>query len=128
MKPHIPSLRFQLVLLTSIIFSGVMLLPLCDAIYKCGCTFPWSGAADYCNVRKAGVPHCPWCERRHPVLMALPFLAIFAGQSFAIHLVRKRSGDSVLKMGAAGLVTFLVLSLLNGYLFKWIDGYPRFVF
>jgi hypothetical protein len=60
--------------------------------------------------------------------MAVPFLTIFAGQSFAIYQVRKRSGDSVLRMGIAGLMAFLVLGLLSGYLFKWMDGYPHFVF
>jgi hypothetical protein len=31
-------------------------------------------------------------------------------------------------MSAAGLAAFLALGLLSGYLFKWMDGYPYFVF
>lgn len=37
------------------------LLPICDAIFDCGCTWPMWGADDHCDIRHAGPPDCPVC-------------------------------------------------------------------
>ncbi len=34
---------------------------LCDAMFHCGCTWPWAGGWDNCNVHNLTGPHCPFC-------------------------------------------------------------------
>lgn len=38
--------------------------PVCDALFRCGCTWNWDGGWAACNVHNAEGPHCPWCEAR----------------------------------------------------------------
>jgi hypothetical protein len=37
------------------------LLPICNAVFDCGCTWPMWGAADHCNIHHPGPPDCPLC-------------------------------------------------------------------
>ncbi len=120
------NLKLWVVILVTITITAVFLLPFCGFMYQCGCTFFWSGAADQCNIHQAGVPHCPWCVKRNPVVMALPFLVIFAGQGFSIYHFRKKYKFGVLELIVVGLLVFLILGVLNGYVFKLMDGYPYF--
>ncbi|MBS2036059.1 hypothetical protein JST97_13805 [bacterium] len=39
-----------------------LLLPLCSALFQCGCTWQHHGADEFCNVRLPKPPHCPWCD------------------------------------------------------------------
>ncbi len=114
------------VFLISAAITAVFLLPFCGFMYKCGCTFLWSGAADGCNIHQANTVHCPWCVKRNPVLMALPFLVIFAGQGFSIYHFKRKCKFGVLKLIVVGLLVFLILGVLSGYIFKLMDGYPYF--
>ena len=114
------------VFLISAAITAVFLLPFCGFMYKCGCTFLWSGAADGCNIHQADMVHCPWCVKRSPVLMALPFLGIFAGQGFSIYYFKRKYKSGPIKLIVVGLLVFLVLGVLSGYIFKLMDGYPHF--
>ncbi|RMF64116.1 MAG: hypothetical protein D6743_09750 [Calditrichaeota bacterium] len=104
----------------------VFLLPFCGFMYKCGCTYLWAGSAETCNIHLSGVAHCPWCVRRNPVLMVLPFVVILAGQGFSIHLLSRRYHLSLLQLLVVGIAVFLLLGALNGYVFKVWDDYPYF--
>jgi len=51
----------------SFFFDYVMHNPLCATLFRCGCTWPWAGAAAACNVHTAvhaGTRNakCPWCD------------------------------------------------------------------
>lgn len=119
-------IKFYAILLISLGITAVFLLPFCDLMYKCGCTYLWAGGVDLCNVYVPGVPHCPWCEARNPILMALPFLAIFSGQIFSIYYFNRRYTVSPFRLLVIGLLIFLILGTLSGYVFKLLDNYPHF--
>ncbi len=113
-------------LFLSFAITAVLLLPFCDFIYSCGCAPFWAGAADLCNVYVAGVSHCPWCEPRDPIAITVPFVAIFLGQGFSIYYFDRKSRPSFFVLLALGILVFLVLGALNGFIFKLIDNYPHF--
>ncbi len=79
-----------------------------------------------CNIHIAGVPHCPWCVQRDPVLMAVPFLLIFIGQGGVVYYLHKKYDLAFPWLLLAGLIVFSILGALHGYVFKVIDGYPYF--
>jgi hypothetical protein len=59
---------------------GVTLLPLCGAVFQCGCHI--TSGERHCNVHHAGGPHCPWCSAGVWVVGA-NFAGIFAGTAAA---------------------------------------------
>lgn len=36
--------------------------PYCGLLFRCGCTWPWSGGWGNCNVHNPTGPKCPWCN------------------------------------------------------------------
>ncbi len=114
------------VLLISFAVTAIFLLPFCDLMYKCGCKPFWAGAVDYCNINVAGVPHCPWCEARNPVLMVLPFVLVFLGQGLSIYHFYKKRSLGFFGLLLVGLLAFIVLAVVHGYVFKVLDRYPYF--
>lgn len=93
----------RLVLPAVLLFTGVMLTPLCGWAYRCGCEPIWAGAADHCNVNRAGEPHCPWCEQ--PALAAVGTGLTLLAQVLAFRLLRRRGAGAL----RAGLVALAVL-------------------
>jgi hypothetical protein len=54
-----------------VLVSGVVLVadyvfhnPLCNFMFKCGCTWNWAGGWDQCNIHSTDpdVAKCPWCS------------------------------------------------------------------
>lgn len=35
--------------------------PICDAMFRCGCTWNWAGGWNACNVHNPTGPRCPFC-------------------------------------------------------------------
>ncbi|HUG54861.1 MAG TPA: hypothetical protein VMR21_14725 [Vicinamibacteria bacterium] len=35
--------------------------PVCDLLFRCGCTWVWAGAAAHCNIHNPHPPYCPVC-------------------------------------------------------------------
>ncbi len=67
------------------------LLPLCDLLFVCGCTWAWAGGVDHCNLFHAGAPHCPWCI--YPRTADLSLAALLTAQAFGAWVVaRSRPG------------------------------------
>lgn len=60
------------------------LLPICNALFDCGCTWPMSGAADHCNIHHPGPPDCPLCANWP--LGALAAATLFVGYAGALGL------------------------------------------
>ena len=59
------------------VVTSVAYMPICDAVFDCGCTWPWLGGVQHCNIHKAGPPDCPLCKGGAAV-QALGFVAMFA--------------------------------------------------
>lgn len=61
MKAALPALLITLVI-TSVVY-----MPVCNLVFDCGCTWPWLGGVQHCNIHVAGPPDCPLCKGGAPV-------------------------------------------------------------
>jgi hypothetical protein len=57
------------------VVTSVVYMPVCNLVFDCGCTWPWLGGVQHCNIHVAGPPDCPLCKGGAPV-QALGFAAI----------------------------------------------------
>ncbi len=62
-------------------------LPICDAIFGCGCTWPFLGAVDHCNIHQPQPPHCPICSST--LFGAVYAAALLAGWAAVLWLAGK---------------------------------------
>jgi hypothetical protein len=53
--------RRLVVLALALAATAFTLLPICNALFDCGCTWPMWGAATHCNIHHPGPPDCPLC-------------------------------------------------------------------
>ncbi len=123
---------------------ALLALPVCNALFDCGCSWPWSGGLDHCNIRRAEAKHhCPWCA--HGGLGMASFgAAAVAGAAVAWRGDRRSrlpenpgraggekgrtgTGDLIVRV-LAGIGVFLVISLVAGWLTALAAGYPHFLF
>jgi hypothetical protein len=99
-------------------------LPLCGALFRCGCVTPWAGGSEHCNIHAAQGPHCPWCA--HTGVGAAAFGVTLAGPVVAYVLVRRRKA-SVGASTLAAVAAVPVAALLSGAA-TWIaTDYPHFL-
>lgn len=99
----------------------VSLLPLCNVLFGCGCTWSWAGGIEHCNIYEAAGRHCPWCM--HPRSAALSLAAMLSAQTFAAWaLARRRSG--VLAPLFAGAFAGGAVALVARSVVAWWAGYP----
>jgi hypothetical protein len=101
-------------------FSVLTVLPMCGAMFQCGCTL-WS-IDRYCNIHHAGGPHCPWCVGGAKVM--LPGYLVAMGMGLAIEQLSLKSARSVwvsLMFGAMGYVALLAAS---GWIVAKVMHYP----
>lgn len=55
-------MKRRLFLLAScLVATAVVYMPVCDAVFDCGCTWPLLGDWQHCNVHVPGPPDCPIC-------------------------------------------------------------------
>ncbi|MFQ5770636.1 MAG: hypothetical protein ACE5HX_08875 [bacterium] len=118
--------KFVVVSVFSAMFTAIFITPFCSLMYRCGCTFLWAGAADYCNIYQAGRHHCPWCQSQNPFLISLPGLIIISGQLFSLYFFTRKWKLSYLKLIVFGVFSFLVFGAAVGYVYKWYFDYPHF--
>ena len=48
--------------LIAVALSAVLLFPICDFYFGCGCRLPGLGGHAGCDIHRAGLPDCPWCR------------------------------------------------------------------
>lgn len=96
-------------------------LPLCDLLFACGCTWPWAGGLRHCNIHDASGPHCPWCV--YPASADLSLATLLVAQAAGAWAVaRSRSSFAWLLAGGAaagGAAAVLVRGAV-----AWWAGYP----
>jgi hypothetical protein len=61
LPPPLVLLKRTAVFLGAATVTSLLFINFCHLVFQCGCRSWWAGAADYCNIHMAGVPHCPWC-------------------------------------------------------------------
>lgn len=57
------------------VVTSAVYMPVCDLVFDCGCTWPWLGGVQHCNIHVAGPPDCPLCKGGAPI-QAVGFAAI----------------------------------------------------
>jgi hypothetical protein len=57
---------------TALALTALTGLPICDAIFDCGCTWLFAGADAHCDIQRPGPPDCPICANW---LIGGPFFA-----------------------------------------------------
>jgi len=51
-------------LAVAVIAAAATHLPVCDALFGCGCRWFFLGGSAHCNIHHAAPPHCPICADR----------------------------------------------------------------
>ena len=41
--------------------TALTMLPVCNLLFDCGCTWPLLGGLTHCNIHRPAPPHCPAC-------------------------------------------------------------------
>jgi hypothetical protein len=108
-----------------LVLAGLLYLPACNALHRCGCRPPWAGADAACDVHRASGPHCPWCE--HWTLGGLALLGIVAGPVLTFRS-RLRSGASPASAATASLAALPVAIIVTGALLWLPTDHPHFIF
>ena len=58
------------------VVTSVIYMPVCNLVFDCGCTWPWLGGVQHCNIHVAGPPDCPLCTSGY--LVQAGFFALIA--------------------------------------------------
>jgi hypothetical protein len=119
------AVRFGIALGAVLLVTFLTLLPMCNLMFSCGCTF--LGAA-HCNIHHATGPMCPWCAHRNaPFLIGYGVTLTGAAGSILAALKRRAwSGGLVLAVaaGVAGYVgTLSVCGLATALYFHYPTWY-----
>ena len=69
-----------LVFLAAAAVTCLFFINLCNALFDCGCTYLWAGAAAHCNIHDPGGRHCPWCAAGNAGFAGV-FLTIIGAQA-----------------------------------------------
>jgi hypothetical protein len=97
--------------------------PFCGVLFHCGCEGFWSTGSELCNVHKSGVPHCPFCATGNWGGF-LPRGLILIAQALVVFIPSRISAFSRF---AFGIVTWVGVETVTGFIFHWWTGYPVFL-
>ena len=107
-----PLLRFFAAFVAVLLVSFVTLLPLCNLLFSCGCTFT---GPEHCNVHHLTGPRCPWCAHGNGVFApAYGLTMIGVAGSIILSLETRRTGGRVFVAIGAGLLGYIVAASIVG--------------
>ena len=92
------------------------ILPLCDIHFDCGCL----QGVDHCDIREAGPPDCPWCDR--PAIFVVS--ALFSYGLALVGAFRLPERTPLTLVAVTSLVLVLVGILLAGIATSLVIGRP----
>jgi hypothetical protein len=104
-------------------FAFAVFSPFCNLLFRCGCEGFWAAGSKFCNVHKAGIPHCPLCSTGNWGAF-LPKAFILISQAMVVFLPQKLSAIWRL---ALGIVAFLIIGTAIGLIFRLWTHYPTFL-
>ena len=70
----VPALEMLVILPFGKAWAWAWQLPACGLLFRCGCSFPWSGGVAGCNIHNPSGPKCPWCNAANTALSSVAFL------------------------------------------------------
>jgi hypothetical protein len=118
--------RFLLLAAIAIVSASILMPPVCDLLFKCGCSWLWTTAAAQCNIHNAAPPHCPWCS--HGALgYYVPYAGFIAGQFLVGALVLRVTGHLVLAV-LIMVAAILPVGYLMGLVTVRLVHYPHLIF
>ena len=126
MAPSSTLKKFLLLGAIAIVSASVLMPPVCDLLFKCGCSWLWTTAAAHCNVHNALPPHCPWCSHGAAGYY-LPYVSFIAGQFLAGALVFRLTGQLILAV-VSTIVAILPVGYLMGVVTLQLVNYPLWIF
>ncbi len=101
---------------------AVLLLPFCNVLFRCGCTWSWAGGTRHCNIHRRNVPHCPWCSYGDAAGVAL-YAVLGATQLGAAALAWRARRRWPLMLTAA-MGGYVVMGALVALGWGWVAAYP----
>ena len=106
--------------------ASVLMPPVCNLVFKCGCSWLWTTAAAHCNIHNAAPPHCPWCS--HGALgYYVPYVGFIVGQFLVGALALRFTGQLVLAVWMT-VVAILPIGYLMGQVTVRLVHYPHLIF
>jgi hypothetical protein len=113
--------RFLIGLTALLLGSFATILPLCHALFRCGCSMLHGERA--CNIHDRFAPHCPWCEGRAAAF--LPGYAAAMGVALAVFAIGLKRADRRLWLPLAfGAAIYLVVMALAALVTAKVMHYP----
>jgi hypothetical protein len=95
-------------------------LPLCGAMFRCGCSLAHASSA--CNIHHAMGPHCPWCVKRGKAFACSFAFVLPASIVSLCAVVRRRR--SIWAASSVGIISYLLLGALCGLVTAKVMHYP----
>jgi hypothetical protein len=111
---------FLISLAVTIAVMSATALPLCGTMFRCGCSLAHGSSA--CSMHHVMGPHCPWCVKRGTAFGASFAFVLPAAVGSVLVAARRRR--SVLAASSAGIITYLALAALCGFITAKIMHYP----
>ena len=126
LKLSLGSKRFLLLAAVAVVSASVLMPPVCNLVFKCGCSCLWTPALAHCNIHNAAAPHCPWCS--HGALgYYLPYAGFIVGQLLVGALALRFTGHLVLAI-LMTVVAVLPVGYLMGLVTLRFVPYPYLIF
>ena len=126
LKLSLGSKRFLLLSAVAVVSASVLMPPVCNLLFKCGCSWLWTTAAVHCNIHNAAPPHCPWCS--HGALgYYVPYVGFIVGQFLVGALALRFTGQLVLAV-LMTVVAILPIGYLMGQVTVRLVHYPHLIF
>jgi hypothetical protein len=120
------SKRFLLLAAVAACSASLLMPPVCDLLFKCGCSWLWTTAAAHCNIHNSAPPHCPWCS--HGALgYYLPYAGFIVGQFLAGALVARFTNQLALAV-LITVAAILPVGYLMGLVTLKLVHYPHLIF
>jgi hypothetical protein len=123
------SLKILVLLLLASSVEYVFHNPYCNLLFRCGCTWNWSGGWEKCNFHNLTGPKCPWCSAPWPLYHFtdwLPQISIVA--IFLVLQQRFPQKKYLLVVITGAIASWFVVGFIVAIVFKLFHPtYPYFL-
>ena len=126
MTLSLSSERILLLAAVAVVSASILMPPVCNLLFKCGCSWLWTTAAAHCNVHNPAPPHCPWCSHGASGYY-LPYVGFIVGQFVAGAFVFRFTGRLVLAV-LMTVAAILPVGYLMGLVTLQLVHYPHLIF
>jgi hypothetical protein len=117
--------RYLLLMAIAVVSASVLMPPICNLLFQCGCSWPWTTAAAHCNIHHPLPPHCPWCSHGN-LGYYLPYSGFIVGQ-LGCGLVALQLTRRLIPAAIVTLIAILPVGLFMGAITVALVDYPHFI-